>query len=243
MVIENYESLWTGHQLLVDKPKEWTSFDVVNKIRFALKFPGKKIKVGHAGTLDPLATGLLVICTGKNTKTISELQGLDKVYTGRIRLGATTPSYDAETAVDQEFDISGIYEADIRSCADSFIGEYDQIPPVHSAIKVDGTRAYKMARAGKTIEMRSRRVRIDRFELTEIELPNIDFVVECSKGTYIRSLAYDLGRRLDNGAYLASLCRTAIGPHLLKNAWKLDDLINFIDAHKDQYIENFRKQE
>lgn len=231
----DFRSLWEGSMLLVDKPSSWTSFDVVNKIRYALKLPGRKMKVGHAGTLDPLATGLLILCTGKFTKKISELQGLDKRYTGTIRLGATTPSYDAETPVDQTWDTSALTEEQIRAAAQSFVGTIEQIPPQHSAIKIDGIRAYESARAGNNVRMRSRSVEIKSFDISRIEGDDIHFDVHCSKGTYIRSLAFDLGRKLDNGGYLAALRRTSIGSYTVDDAWTIDDLVAFIDAHKETY--------
>ncbi|MCP4124001.1 MAG: tRNA pseudouridine(55) synthase TruB [Bacteroidetes bacterium] len=228
--------LWNGSMLLVDKPKTWTSFDVVNKIRYALKVPGKKMKVGHAGTLDPLATGLLIICTGSFTKKIQELTGLGKVYDGVIRLGATTPSYDLETETDKTFDFSEISIDDIEKISRELTGDIIQTPPAHSAIKVGGKRAYKSARAGKDIKMPPRPVTIHHFKIQEIALPDVHFEVSCSKGTYIRSLAYDFGKKLNNGAHLATLRRTAIGPHLLEKAWQLDDLINHIDIVKPTYL-------
>lgn len=239
MVITNPTTLWTGCRLLVDKPLEWTSFDVVNKLRIALKLPGKKTRVGHAGTLDPLATGLLLICTGSATKTIQELQGLEKEYTGTFRLGATTPSFDAETAVDAAFDISAITPEAIRETAASFLGWIEQLPPAHSAVKIDGTRAYKMARAGKEVALRKRLVEIKRFHITGIDLPDVDFDIQCSKGTYIRSLASDFGKRLDNGAYLTALRRTAIGPYRVEDAWNLDELVDFIRGHRDAASADF----
>lgn len=230
----NPQTLWEGSLLLVDKPKTWTSFDVVNKIRYTLKIPKRKLKVGHAGTLDPLATGLLLICTGKYTKKINELQGLDKVYDGTIHLGATTPSYDAETEVDAEFDISKITEQSIIENAQTFLGKQEQVPPIYSAIKVDGERAYKHARAGESIELKKRAVEIFDFKIGEIDLPNVAFEVHCSKGTYIRSLAYDFGKRLDNGAYLSALRRTKVADYKLADAWNLDNLIEYIKLSKKE---------
>jgi tRNA pseudouridine55 synthase len=246
VVVDPYQTLWTGSQLLIDKPREWTSFDVVNKVRLALQIrePKKiRIKVGHAGTLDPLATGLLILCTGSFTKKIDALQGLEKTYSGVIRLGATTPSYDAETEVDREFDISGITEDAIRETAGTFLGSSEQFPPAHSAVKLEGRRAYHMARAGEEMEMKSRKIEILRFEIGKIDMADVHFEVDCSKGTYIRSLAYDFGKRLQNGAYLAELNRTAIGPYQLRDAWQLTDLIDFINSHRDLYIENFVKRD
>lgn len=182
-----------GQVLLIDKPLEWTSFDVVNFIRSFLRkiYSLKKLKVGHAGTLDPLATGLLIICTGKKTKEIDGYQGMDKVYTGTMHFGATTPSYDGETEIDKEFDISGIESSELIGLSKSFIGEIEQVPPSFSAIKVKGKRAFELARKNKEVILKSRKVFIKSFELTKVDLPNIDFLVECSKGTYIRSLVHD----------------------------------------------------
>ncbi|MEM8909359.1 MAG: tRNA pseudouridine(55) synthase TruB [Bacteroidota bacterium] len=220
-----------GALLLVDKPKDWTSFDVVNKIRYRLKqlLGVKKIKVGHAGTLDPMATGLLLICTGKMTKQVSKYQGLPKTYTGTLCLGATTPSYDAETEIDQNFSIEHIDPELIEQARQQFLGAIQQIPPMFSAIKVDGQPLYKKARKGITVEVKARPVEIFRFDLLNQSLPEIDFEVECSKGTYIRSLAHDFGKALRSGAYLNRLCRTHIGEYALKDAWQLDELIAFLE--------------
>jgi tRNA pseudouridine55 synthase len=222
-----------GATLLVDKPLEWTSFDVVNKIRYALKkaLNVRKIKVGHAGTLDPLATGLLIICTGKFTKKIDTYQSQYKVYDGSIRLGATTPSYDAETAVNEIFPLEDLTSEMIHAVVPHFIGEIDQIPPMFSAIKVDGQPLYKKARKGQEVKIKSRRVTIHDFKVTDIRFPEVDFEAKCSKGTYIRSLAYDFGKQLDNGAYLTKLRRTQIGEHALTDAWQLDDLIAHIQEN------------
>lgn len=207
-----------GRILLVDKPYQWTSFDVVNKLRYKLKIK----KIGHAGTLDPLATGLLIICTGKMTKKINEFMGLEKEYTGKFVLGQVTPSYDLETAVTETKDISHLTEQQIRETAKQFTGILQQVPPVHSAIKIGGKRAYKIARQGKELELKPREVEIKEFEITTIELPEVSFRVVCSKGTYIRSLAHDYGKALGTGAYLTGLCRTRIGGFLLKDALSLD---------------------
>jgi tRNA pseudouridine55 synthase len=221
-----------GALLLVDKPLEWTSFDVVNKIRYALKkeLGIKKIKVGHAGTLDPLATGLLIICTGKFTKKIDSYQGLYKVYDGTLKLGATTPSYDAETEIEQSFPIDHITESLLYDNLQHFTGTIEQIPPMFSAIKVDGQPLYKKARKGEKVIVKSRSVTIHDFQLENINLPEIDFLVKCSKGTYIRSLAYDFGQKLNNGAYLTKLRRTHIGEHSLDSAWNLEELIDHINS-------------
>jgi len=219
---------WTGQTLLIDKPFKWTSFDVVNKLRIAISqthTPRKRVKVGHAGTLDPLATGLLIICTGKNTKKISGLQGMTKEYTGTITLGATRPSFDMETEIDQTFDISTIEEKDIYQATKQFVGVIDQFPPIFSALKVGGKRLYKSAREGEKVEIKSRKVEINEFEITGIELPEVHFRISCSKGTYIRSIAHDFGKALNNGGYLSALQRTYIGEYALANAWNLEELI------------------
>lgn len=220
-----------GATLLVNKPKEWTSFDVVNKIRYKLKhrLGVKKIKVGHAGTLDPMATGLLIICTGKFTKKLDKYQGKPKEYTGEITLGATTPSFDAETEIDQKFSIQHIDNQLIEQARLKFIGDLQQFPPMYSAIKVDGQPLYKKARQGIVIEVKPRPVSIYDFEITAINLPTVKFRVTCSKGTYIRSLAYDFGKALDSGAYLSELTRTKIGKFNLEEAWDLEDLIDKLE--------------
>lgn len=209
-----------GQLLLIDKPMGWSSFQAVNKVKWVIrtKFKLKKIKVGHAGTLDPLATGLLLICTGKFTKKLNELQGQIKEYTGTFYLGATTPSYDKETEIDQEFPIGHITEPLIRQTTQKFIGEIQQFPPIFSALKKDGKRLYEYARDGETVEIKLRTVHISEFEITRIALPEIDFKVVCSKGTYIRSLAHDFGKALGSGAYLSSLRRTKIGDYSVYKA-------------------------
>jgi len=219
-----------GATLLVDKPIGWTSFDVVSKIRNKIRkrLGVKKIKVGHAGTLDPMATGLLIICTGKFTKKLGEFQQLPKVYTGTLRLGATTPSYDAETEVDEEFPTDHIDPGLLEQARRSFLGDIDQIPPMFSAIKVDGQPLYKKARKGERIDIAPRPVHIASFELTRIDLPEVDFEVTCSKGTYIRSLVHDFGKAVRSGAYLTALRRMAIGPYTVNEAWDLDDLLEHI---------------
>lgn len=219
-----------GAALLVDKPLGWTSFDVVNKIRYALRksLDVRKIKVGHAGTLDPLATGLLIICTGKFTKKIDEYQALYKVYDGVIKLGAITPSFDAETEEVETFPIGHLTEEAIYNNIPNFVGDIEQYPPMFSAIKVDGQPLYKLARKGEEITLKARPVTIYDFKITNIHLPELDFEVKCSKGTYIRSLANDFGARLNNGAYLTKLRRTYIGEFSLKDAWDLEELITYI---------------
>ncbi|MGE0590539.1 MAG: tRNA pseudouridine(55) synthase TruB [Cyclobacteriaceae bacterium] len=206
--------------LLINKPLEWTSFDVVRKVRGILKLK----KVGHAGTLDPLATGLLILCTGKMTKRIEEFQAQEKEYRGKMIIGQTTPSYDLETDPTEAVSYSHITHQEILAAAKVFEGEIDQVPPLHSAIKVDGKRAYKLARAGKEAELKSRKVTISQFEITSFNPPEVSFRVVCSKGTYIRSLARDFGVELGVGAYLAELCRTRIGNFLLKDATTLEEL-------------------
>ena len=215
------EDILEGQILLIDKPLTWSSFQAVNKLKYILKrqfdLP-KKFKIGHAGTLDPLATGLLIICTGKFTKSIAEIQSQAKEYTGTITVGATTPSYDLETQIDATFPITHITEALILETTQQFLGEIDQKPPVFSAIKKDGIRMYEHARAGVAIEIAFRKTTIHEFEITRIALPEIDFRVTCSKGTYIRSLAYDFGKALQSGAYLSALRRTKIGDYFVDNA-------------------------
>lgn len=226
----NVDDFKNGTVLLIDKPLEWTSFQVVNKIRWAIKkqFGLKKIKVGHAGTLDPLATGLLIICTGKFTKRIEEFQALTKEYTGTFTVGATTPSYDLETEVNKKFSTKHITKKLIRETITRFIGEIDQKPPIFSAIKQDGKRLYDIARAGETTQIQSRKITIYKFEITKIDLPTIDFRIVCSKGTYIRSLANDFGIALNSGAYLSALRRTKIGEHSVENAYSIDTFLNKI---------------
>ena len=217
------EEFLSGQIFLIDKPLGWTSFDVVKKIKNLVrsKYKLKKIKVGHAGTLDPLATGLLIVCTGKYTKRIPEIQGQEKTYTGSITLGGTTPSYDLETKIDNTFETTHITKRLIKNTAIKFIGEVDQKPPVFSALKKDGERLYLKARRGERVDIESRKVRIKSFEITTIEMPKLYFQIKCSKGTYIRSLAYDFGIALKSGAHLSKLCRTAIGNHLLKDAFDI----------------------
>jgi tRNA pseudouridine55 synthase len=203
-----------GRVLLVNKPLTWTSFDVVNKLRYKLKIK----KIGHAGTLDPLATGLLIICVGKMTKRIEEFMGMEKEYTGKFVLGETTPSYDRETEVNQRLDIGHLTEEMIRETVHAFKGTISQLPPMHSAIRVGGKRAYDFARKGHEIELAPRDVEVREFEITDISLPVVSFRVVCSKGTYIRSLVRDFGNVLKVGAYLTELCRTRIGSFTLENA-------------------------
>ncbi|WP_281634058.1 tRNA pseudouridine(55) synthase TruB [Flavobacterium luteolum] len=219
--MKTVEEYLEGQVLLIDKPLKWSSFQAVNKLKYLLinkvGLP-KKFKIGHAGTLDPLATGLLLICTGKFTKRISELQGQAKEYTGTFYIGATTPSYDLETEIDQNFPTEHINEALIYETVKQFLGEIDQKPPIFSAIKKDGVRLYEHARAGESIEIASRKTTIHEFEITRIALPEVDFRVVCSKGTYIRSLAYDFGKAMNSGSHLTVLRRTKIGDYDVKNA-------------------------
>ncbi|MCB0458485.1 MAG: tRNA pseudouridine(55) synthase TruB [Flavobacteriaceae bacterium] len=222
------EDIKNGQVLLIDKPLEWTSFQVVNKLRWAIKkqFKLKKIKVGHAGTLDPLATGLLIICTGAFTKKIETYQAQEKEYTGTFTLGATTPSYDMETEIDQHYPTEHLSEEIIKKTTENFIGEIEQKPPIFSAVKKDGKRLYELARAGETTEIKPRTITITQFEITNIQLPEVDFRVVCSKGTYIRSLANDFGIALNSGAYLSKLRRTQIGDFSVKDALSIDDFLN-----------------
>ena len=217
LTLEDYKE---GQVLLIDKPLKWTSFQVVNKLRWHIrqKFDIKKIIVGHAGTLDPLATGLLIICTGKFTKKIDTYQGQIKEYTGEITLGATTPSYDLETEVNKTFPTEHISETLIHETTKQFIGEIDQKPPIFSAIRKEGKRLYELARAGETTEIKSRKITIESFEITKVDLPKVEFRVVCSKGTYIRSLAYDFGNALNSGGHLSALRRTKIGTFSVDNA-------------------------
>jgi len=225
----NYTSIAYNEEslLLVDKPKGWTSFDVVNKIRYHLKhhYGVKKLKVGHAGTLDPLATGLLLLCTGKATKKIDGFQGMNKKYEGVIKLGCTTKSYDAEDPEENHIDPSHLSEKEILEAFAGFEGEIQQYPPMYSALKVDGQALYKWARKGVKKEIKPRTVHFYELKVTKIELPFVYFCAECSKGTYIRSLAFDVGEKLKVGGYLAGLVRTAIGEHKLEDAVILEDWV------------------
>ncbi len=218
-----------GCVVLVDKPLEWTSFDVVNKIRYSGKFK----KVGHAGTLDPLATGLLVLCIGKKTKEIETFQAEEKEYTGKLVLGKTTPSIDLETAFDGEFPTSHITSEDIESAVRKFTGLILQTPPMHSAIKVKGKRAYEAAREGKSLELKQREVEIRIFEIDQKNFPEISFRVVCSKGTYIRSLVRDFGLSLQSGAYMSELRRTRIGSFLVTDALPVTDLAKEISEQRE----------
>lgn len=216
-----------GKILLIDKPLTWTSFDVVKKLRYALKVK----KIGHAGTLDPLATGLLLIGTGKFTKKLNELQGLDKVYEGVITIGKTTPSYDLETEFDNETSIDHLTEGDLWNAAKKLTGPIDQIPPAHSAVRINGERAYKKARKNEEVKIDPRRVIIHDFDLTKIDGADIHFRIGCSKGTYIRSMARDFGEILGVGGHLSALRRTMIGNYSVADADQLDEFINHIKEH------------
>ena len=215
--LESYseEELRSGVVFLIDKPLEWTSFQVVNKLRWVIKkiHNIKKIKVGHAGTLDPLATGLLIVCVGKKTKEIEVFQGKEKEYTGTILVGATTPSFDLETEIDKTYSIDGITASDLEKAAESLTGDIDQYPPVFSAVKIDGKRAYESARKGEKVEVKLRKVKVSKFDIDSSEFPKVHFRIVCSKGTYIRSIASDFGKALNSGAYLSSLRRERIGQY------------------------------
>lgn len=226
------EDFQEGKVLLIDKPLHWSSFQAVNKVKWAIKkhLGLKKIKVGHAGTLDPLATGLLIICTGKFTKRITELQGMPKEYTGTFMLGGTTPSYDLETEINATFPTLHITEALVLETVNQFLGEIDQQPPVFSAIKKDGKRLYEHARAGEEVEIAFRKTTIYEFEITRIALPEVDFRVVCSKGTYIRSLAFDYGKALNSGAHLTALRRTKIGEFSVEGAISPQDFEDEVEA-------------
>jgi len=233
--LEEYKQ---GQVLLIEKPLHWTSFQVVNKLRWVLKqhYSIKNIKVGHAGTLDPLATGLLILCTGKFTKKIDTYQAQHKEYTGTITLGGTTPSYDLETEVDKTYPIEHITKEMIHKTTEQFVGEIDQIPPIFSAIKKEGKRLYELAREGKTTEIKSRKITISEFEITNIEFPKVHFRVACSKGTYIRSLAYDFGLALNSGSHLSALRRTKIGD------FKVEDSISVNQFLNDFGLENIKEK-
>jgi len=224
MTEEDYRN---GQVLLIDKPLTWTSFQVVNKLRWEIKqrFNIKKIKVGHAGTLDPLATGLLIICTGKQTKQIDTYQGQVKEYTGTFTVGGTTPSYDLETAVEETFHTAHISEELLHKTTEQFTGEIQQKPPIFSAIKKDGKRLYELARKGETTEIKERTVTVSKFEITKVNLPEVGFRIICSKGTYIRSIAFDYGKALNSGAHLSALRRTKIGNFCVDDALSVEAFI------------------
>jgi tRNA pseudouridine55 synthase len=216
--------------LLIDKPLTWTSFDAVNKLKFA----GKIKKIGHAGTLDPLATGLLIICTGKMTKQIDSYQAQQKEYTGSFVLGKTTPSIDLETDFDAEFPTEHISAEVMEDARKQFLGDIEQTPPIYSAIKVNGKKLYELARKGKTAEIKSRIVTVDKFEIDTTNFPEISFLISCSKGTYIRSLVRDFGEKCNSGAYLSSLRRTKIGNFDVNNAMSIEACVEFLQAELPQ---------
>ncbi len=220
-----------GEVILIDKPLEWTSFDVVKKIRNSISRRAgiKKIKVGHAGTLDPLATGLLIVCTGKFTKRITEFQSQEKEYTGTFLMGATTPSFDKETEIDNTFETNHITQELLLETTQQFIGKIDQVPPKFSAIKIQGIRAYEHARNQEEVTINARQVHISTFELTKVELPEVQFRLVCSKGTYVRSLARDYGKAINSGAYLVELKRTRIGDFSLSDAFTIEGFEKYLD--------------
>ena len=230
--MDTAEYFKNGQVLLIDKPLEWTSFQVVNKLGWKIRktFNIKKIKVGHAGTLDPLASGLLVICTGKMTKQITSFQGQEKEYTGTFTIGSTTPSYDLETEINATFPTDHITSKIAQDTTQQFLGEIDQFPPIFSALKKEGKRLYEFARAGETVEIPSRTITISQFELTRIALPEIDFRVVCSKGTYIRSLAHDFGKALNSGAHLSALRRTRIGNFKVEDGQTIEEFLDSLTS-------------
>lgn len=223
-----------GQIILIDKPLTWTSFDAINKLKWQIH-----TKIGHCGTLDPLATGLLICCTGKMTKQIQFLQKEDKVYVAQIQLGATTPSYDLETEEEEHKDFKHISKEDIEKAVASFLGEQSQIPPIFSAIKKDGIRAYKLARAGEDVEMKSRIVHFYKLEIQSLDLEKgtLELYIHCSTGTYIRSLAHDLGQKLGVGAYLSGLRRTAIGDYSIENALTIEEWVAHLDKENEKHPE------
>jgi tRNA pseudouridine55 synthase len=222
-------TLFDQQVLLIDKPLTWTSFDVVNKVRYTGKFK----KVGHAGTLDPLATGLLILCTGKKTKEIDQYQAQDKEYTGKLIIGKTTPSFDLETEVDAEYPTEHISKEMMEAVRISFLGQIQQIPPAFSAIKVNGKRAYESARVGKEVELKARTITITKFEIETSKFPEVSFILGCTKGTYVRSLVRDFGIKLQSGAYMSELRRTKIGDFDVQNAFVLEELIEKIKASNE----------
>jgi len=223
-----------GEVLLVDKPLTWTSFDVVKKIKIA----GKISKIGHAGTLDPLATGLLILCSGKKTKQIDTYQALTKEYTGKILLGKTTPTLDLEMPFDSETDTSHLTQSMVLEAVSQFIGTLSQVPPIFSAIKIDGKRLYKKARKGKDldIEIKPREITVYEFEITEFALPEISFRIVCSKGTYIRSLARDVGAKLSVGGCISALRRTKIGDFSVDDAWQLENIVQTAKQEREDNL-------
>ena len=222
--LSKQDNFLAGQVILIDKPLEWTSFDVVKKVRNNIRIK----KVGHAGTLDPLASGLLILCTGKKTKSIEEYMGQVKEYTGTFTIGSTTPTFDLESEPTNHKVYDHITSEDIEKVRDQFLGEITQTPPIHSAVKVDGKRVYELARKGETVKLKSRQVTVSEFEITKIDLPQIEFRVVCTKGTYIRSLADDFGEELGTGAHLSRLRRTKIGNFKVDDAYQLNDLITYL---------------
>ncbi len=225
-----YDDFVKGEVLLINKPLEWTSFDVVNKLKYHIqnKIIFGKLKVGHAGTLDPLATGLIIVCTGKQTKQIETYQSQTKEYIATFKFGATTPSFDLETKENEQYPYKHITLDLIKKTLNDFTGEIMQVPPIHSAIKINGVRAYKYARKGKNIELKAKPLKIDEFEILDFSLPVLKLRIVCSKGTYIRALARDIGKALNSGAYLIELQRTRIGEFLVNNAIEIEDFNKFI---------------
>ncbi len=229
----------TGEILVFNKPLDWTSFDLVNKVRYHLcrKMKVKKLKVGHAGTLDPKATGIMVICTGKSTKNIDLIQAEEKEYIATLKLGATTPSYDLETEEDQTFESNHITETFLRETLKKFVGTIEQVPPEYSAIKVDGKRAYEFARKGKPIELKAKTLVIKEIELLRYDHPEAQIRIVCSKGTYIRALARDIGQALESGAYLTGLIRTRVGEYSLQNCWEIPQFMDVVSEYFHQAVE------
>lgn len=233
-------NFYTGEILLVNKPLGWTSFQAVNKLKYGLKrhpsmFIDNKfvhLKIGHAGTLDPLATGLLIVCTGKKTKEIQKFQDLSKEYTGTFFIGATTPCYDLEKPVDKVYPTEHITQELVKEAVITFIGRQEQVPPIFSAVMVNGKRSYELARKGEEVELKAKPIEIYEFEITRLQLPELDFRIVCSKGTYIRSIARDLGLALNSGAHLTKLCRTKIGEFSLENASEPEALIQSLNPTK-----------
>ena len=233
-------NFYTGEILLVNKPLGWTSFQAVNKLKYGLKrhqsmfVDGKfvHLKIGHAGTLDPLATGLLIVCTGKKTKEIQKFQDLSKEYTGTFFIGATTPCYDLEKPVDKVYPTEHITQELVKEAVITFIGRQEQVPPIFSAVMVNGKRSYELARKGEEVELKAKPIEIYEFEITRLQLPELDFRIVCSKGTYIRSIARDLGLALNSGAHLTKLCRTKIGEFSLENASEPEALIQSLNPTK-----------
>ena len=230
MCIKFIDKYNEGKTILIDKSLDWTSFDVVKKLKFLIKCK----KIGHAGTLDPLATGLLIICTGKNTKKINDIQNLSKTYTGNFTIGSTTPSHDLETEISTSKPIENISKKMIEDVADTFLGVQLQKPPKFSAVKVEGERAYKLARENKKFILKEKEIEITKFKISEIKSSVISFEIKCSKGTYIRSIARDFGNRLGCGAYLSKLRRTKIGDFDVNNAYTIDDMVNIIKIEKSE---------